>query len=98
MFKIISVNCQGLGDIAKRKDVFNYFRSLGYYIYFWQDTHFTHDMENAVRNVGVPMLFQLISTNSRGTAMLINNNFDFKPLAEKGDPDGNYFILTYRGP
>jgi hypothetical protein len=55
-------------------------------------------MENAVRNMwGYQYFFSSFSTNSRGTAMLINN-LDFKPLAKKGDPDGNYFILNDGGP
>jgi hypothetical protein len=45
MVKILSVNCQGLGDIAKCKDVFNYLRSLDYNIYCLQDTHFSRDLK-----------------------------------------------------
>lgn len=52
MVKIISVNCQGLGDVAKRWDVFNYLRSLKYNLYCLQDTHFTKDNENEVRMYG----------------------------------------------
>lgn len=94
MVRIISVNCQGLGDIAKRKDVFNYLRALECNIYCLQDTHFSHDTEDEIRNLwGYQCFFSSYSTNSRGIAILINNNFDFKPLIEKGDIDGNYFIL-----
>lgn len=57
MVKIISVNCQGLGDVAKRRDVFNYFRSLKYNLYCLQDTHFTKDNENEDLNaISVPFL------------------------------------------
>ena len=38
--KIVSVNCQGLGDFKKRKDVFQYYRKLGCNILCLQDTHF----------------------------------------------------------
>ena len=94
MVKIISVNCQGMGDIAKRRDVFNYLRALDYNIYCLQDTHFSQDMENEVRNLwGYQCFFSSYATNSRGVAILINNNFDFKPIMEKGDIDGNYLIL-----
>lgn len=94
MVKIISVNCQGLGDIAKRKDVFSYLRALKHNIYCLQDTHFSCDIENEVRNMwGYQCFFSSYSTNSRGVAILVNNNFDFKPLTEKGDVDGNYLLL-----
>lgn len=94
MVKIISVNCQGLGDIAKRKDVFNYLRALNHNIYCLQDTHFSCDTENEVKNLwGYQCFFSSYSTNSRGVAILVNNNFDFKPLTEKGDVDGNYLLL-----
>ena len=97
MVKILSVNCQGLGDIAKRKDVFNYLRSLDYNIYCLQDTHFSCDTENEVRNLwGYQCFFRSYCTNSRGVAILVNNNFDFKPLVEKGDVDGNYLLLKPR--
>ena len=39
--KIVSVNCQGLGDFKKRKDVFQFYRKLGCNILCLQDTHFT---------------------------------------------------------
>ena len=94
MVKILSVNCQGLGDIAKRRDVFNYLRSLNYNIYCLQDTHFSSDIENDVRNLlGFQCYFSSFASNSRGVAILINNNFDFKLVSEKGDICGNYLLL-----
>ena len=71
MVKILSVNCQGLGDIAKRRDVFNYLRSLNYNIYCLQDTHFSSDFENDVRNLwGFQCYFSSFASNSRGVAIL----------------------------
>lgn len=48
--KIISVNCQGLNDNLKRRDVFQYFRHQNCSILCLIDTHFTLDMEQTVRN------------------------------------------------
>ena len=39
--KITSVNCRGLHDSRKRKDVFNYLRNLKSSIFCLQDTHCT---------------------------------------------------------
>jgi exonuclease III len=81
---ILSVNCQGLGDIAKRKDVLNYLRNLNYNIYCLQDTHFSTELEREVRNQwGYQCYFSSFTTNSRGVAILINNNFDFRVIEEK---------------
>lgn len=48
--KIISVNCQGLNDNLKRRDVFQYFRHQNCSILCLIDTHFTLDMEQTVRD------------------------------------------------
>ena len=47
--KIISMNCRGLGDTNKRKDVFGYLREKSASIYCIQDTHFTPSMEKIIR-------------------------------------------------
>ena len=48
--KIMSLNCRGLGNTQKRKDVLNYLRQKKYSIYCLQDTHFTHELENHIRS------------------------------------------------
>ena len=47
--KILTLNCQGLGDMNKRKYVFRILRSKNCNIYFLQDTHFTTDKENMIK-------------------------------------------------
>jgi exonuclease III len=80
--------------MSKRTDVFNYLRSMNRNIYCLQDTHFITDMENYVRNLrGYQCFFSSYSSNSRGVAILLNNNFDCKVLSEKGDVDGNSLLL-----
>ena len=41
--KLISINCQGLQTVEKRKDVFNYLRATHFTVYLLQDIHFTKD-------------------------------------------------------
>lgn len=90
----MSVNCQGLRDLSKRKDVFNMLRSKKCNIYCLQDTHFTNEIETSIRSMwGFECFFSSFSSNSRGVAILFNNNFEFKVLKEKKDINGNYLIL-----
>ena len=51
--RILSVNCQGLGNIAKRTDVFNYLKKKQCNIYCLQDTHFTCENEKSIHQVGI---------------------------------------------
>ena len=51
--RILSVNCQGLGNIVKRTDVFNYLKKKQCNIYCLQDTHFTRENERAYDQVGI---------------------------------------------
>ena len=37
---ISSLNCQGLGNLRKRRDVFHYLKQKSHSIYCLQDTHF----------------------------------------------------------
>ena len=81
--RILSVNCQGLGNIVKRTDVFNYLQKKQCNIYCLQDTHFTCENEKSIR----------ASWDYECTAILFNNNFEFNILKEKRDINGNYLVL-----
>ena len=93
-FTILSVNSQGLGDVSKRKDVFHYFRDYNANIYCIQDTHFTPEKENAIRaQWGYDCYFSSYTSNSRGIAILMNNNFEYTLRKEIKDENGNYLAL-----
>lgn len=92
--KIISINCQGLHDYKKRKDVFQFYRQQKCNILCLQDTHFTEDMENHITNEwGYTAYFNSFSSQSRGVAILFNNNFDFIVHKKKSDDTGNFLAL-----
>ena len=77
--KIMSLNCQGLGDQKKRRDVFHYLRDKKYSIYCLQDTHFEEKTEKYIQSEwGYKAFFASYRSNSRGVAVLFNNNFEFK--------------------
>lgn len=62
-------------------------------IYYIQRTHFTKDLENSFRSMWRYESYFYVSSNSRGAAILFNNNFVFKLLKEIKDTNGNYLIL-----
>ena len=76
---IVSVNCQGLNNKQKRRDVFHYLRNKKYNIYFLQDTHFEEKTEQYILSEwGYKGFFSSYTSNSRGVGILFNNNFEFK--------------------
>ena len=91
---ITSVNCQGLGDRTKRKDVLNYLKQKQFSIYFLQDTHFLEKEELYIRSQwGYECYFNSFSSQSRGVAIMLNPNFEHKVMQVKRDNDGNKLIL-----
>lgn len=94
LLKVLTVNCQGLGDVNKRKDVFNNLKSKNCNIYMLQDTHFTKEDENIIKTQwGYKVFFSSFKSNARGVATLVNNNCEFKSLNVIQDDSGNYLIL-----
>ena len=92
--KIISANCQGLHDFKKRKDVLQYYRQLQCNLLCLQDTHFTIDMEENIRNEwGYEVFFNSFTSQSRGIAIFMNNNFEYKVHNTVMDTSGNYLAL-----
>ena len=93
--KISSLNCQGLGSFQKRRDVFQYLRQKEYNIYFLQDTHFDKMSERQIRaEWGYECVFASKNTRSRGVAIMLNNNFDFKLKKTIKDDQGNFIIVV----
>ena len=90
-----SMNCQGLGDMTKRRDVFHFLRLKKYSIYLLQDTHFNIKQEKYIESEwGYNCYFASFKSNSRGVAVLFNNNFDFKIKNVIKDPKGNFIIIN----
>ena len=93
---ISSMNCQGLGDMRKRRDVFQYLKQKKYSIYCLQDTHFDKKIEQYVRSEwGYECFFASYSSNSRGVAVMFNNNFEFKVKDVKRDDNGNFIVISF---
>lgn len=93
---ISSLNCQGLGNNQKRRDVFHYLRKKKYSIYCLQDTHFEKQKESYIESEwGYTCVFSSHSSNARGVAVLFNNNFEFKINNVESDINGNFIIVSF---
>ena len=95
--KIISANCQGLRDKNRRVDVIGYLCEQNSSIICLQDTHITVKDENNVRQLSnCECILGGSSTNSRGVAILLKNNFEFEVLQTEADPKGNYLCVDLK--
>ena len=93
---IISFNCRGINNSGKRKKVFQYLKKKKANIYCLQDTHFTSEQEQLIKQEwGYKHCYvNFHKSNSRGTAILFNNNFAFKIKRILYDEiNGNYTAL-----
>ena len=91
---IASMNCRGLGDTQKKRDVFHYLRQRQHSIYFLQDTHFDPKLDKYITaEWGFTSYFSSYNTKSRGVAILFNNNFEFKVKGVHRDGSGNYLMV-----
>ncbi len=91
---ILSMNVRGLGDAKKRRDVFNWLRDKNGAIYCLQDTHSIEKVERQWEaEWGYKAIFSSYKGDSRGSAILLNTNFDFKIHKTKVDPGGNFVMI-----
>jgi exonuclease III len=89
-----SLNCQGLRDNKKRRDVFHYLKNKSHSIYCLQDTHFDTKIEKYITSEwGYTCLFASYKSNARGVAVLFNNNFEFKIKKVERAVNGNFIII-----
>ena len=92
---IASMNCHGLADYAKRRDVLHFLKTKQYSIYCLQDVHSAVHMEDRIRaEWGLDCYFSSFKSNARGVAILFNNNFEYKVFACNIDENGNYLALS----
>ena len=94
-FTICSMNCQGLGNFKKRRDVLDYLKSGKYSIICVQDTHFISKNERLIlAEWWYKATFISFSSNSRGVAIFFQNTFQFNLNQTICDPNGNFVIIN----
>ena len=92
--KIIALNCQGLGKEKKRRDIMLNMRNKKYSIICLIDTHFSKSQERRINiEWGYRTFFSSFDTLSRGVAIFLNNNFEFKIHSCYNDTNGNMLLL-----
>ena len=93
--QICTLNCRGLQDHKKRKDVFKYLRERKASIFCIQDTHFTEDDDKFIRSQwGFEHYSSFGRRDSRGVSTLFNNNFEYKINKQTKDEYGNMIALS----
>ena len=90
---VLSANCQGLRTYEKRVDVLNYMKEKGASIVCLQDTHLTEKEINSVKQIWPDCYLNGVRNNSRGVAILLNNNFEYNVLEVNKDDQGNFLQL-----
>ena len=91
---VASVNCRGLGNVQKRRDVFHYLRQKRYSIDFLQDTHLDPKLDKYITaEWGFTSCFHSNNTRSRGVAICFNNDFEFKVKGIFRDNGGNFLMV-----
>ena len=92
--KIISLNCRGLANREKRQDLFSKFKEDNIDLAMLQDIHWdTRTAFLAKEEWGYKIFCSPFNTHSRGTAILINNTFEFETDNIIVDPAENYTFV-----
>jgi exonuclease III len=91
---LVSINTRGLGDKTKRIDILKRIKEQRTQIACLQDIHIDMKMQNIVRaEWGLDIFFSSYTSNARGVAILLNNNFEYTVHNSKSDSNGNFIAI-----
>lgn len=91
--KIASLNCRGLRDQKKRKDVFKFLREKQSPIYCLQDTHLIEADNKIIHSQwGLDHILTPGRSDARGVLNLFNKNFEYTIGRIKRDDLGNILV------
>ena len=89
------MNCRGIGDARKRRDVMHYIRNKKIHIVFLQDTHLTTKTVPYFDSLWFGKAYHsCFSSRSRGTSILLNSTLQYSLLEEKKSECGNFHMLS----
>ena len=92
--RVLSMNVRGFATDIKRRDTFKWLREQKGSIYCLQDIHCkVQQVRYWINEWGYKGIIAPYKGDSRGVAILFDNNFEFKIHDKQIDPGGNYIIL-----
>ena len=93
--QLATVNCRGLGDLKKRRDVLNFLRNQNYDIIFLQDTHITKKSTHFFNSLWPGKCYHSCHTNrSRGVTILIKQSVQQELIEVQYSECGNFVIVV----
>ena len=91
---ISSLNCRGLGNKEKRRQVFNFLRNKPSPILFLQETHSTISSEKYwLSEWDFKIIFSHGCAYSRETCIMFKNNFEQEIIKHYCDNNGRFVIV-----
>ena len=91
--QIASLNVRGIGNNAKRREVFNWLRTKKFSIYMLQEVHCSENTTDSwTSEWGYKALFSCCSSSKAGVSILFNNNFNLNVIKTLQDPNGRFII------
>ena len=97
IIKITTLNVRGLAAKEKRVDLFAKLKEDKNDIILLQDVHWDQETLIMAKNeLGCKIFSSTFTTQSRGTAILINNTFEFTIGEIKKDQGGNYTLVEIK--
>ena len=79
--QIASLNVRGIGNNAKRREVFNWLRTKKFSIYMLQEVHCSENTTDSwTSEWGYKALFSCCSSSKAGVSILFNNNFNLNVI------------------
>ena len=89
------MNCRGLSDLNKRRDVLNFLRKQNYDIFFLQDTHITKETIQYFNSLWKGKCYHSCHTNRRrGVSILIKHSVQYELLKVKHSDCGNFIMIV----
>lgn len=92
--KVVSMNVNGINSPTKRRVIFNYFRKQKADVYLIQETHASECSEKIWRQEwGGPAYFSNGTSGSRGVAVLMDRNLQFRVVHSIKDQERRLLCL-----
>ena len=91
------MNCRGLSQQQKRRDMLNFLKSSSNDIIFLQETHLTSNTIQYFNAVWPGKCYHSCKTShSRGTSILTHPNLSYDLISEQYSNDGNFALIVIK--